>query len=337
MTREELNNWTIKNIAKGFNYTCEAELIEIINEKREMLKGKVYKYAAFSNSKKLCPQCKESVSDCKSCNSEKKCPTCKEGRTCPHIIDYEIQNLNNSVVHLSQYFIFNDPFDGYLGLKATDNYYQRRLTEVTKKKDKRFLEDFIKRFGKQKNKLIADIKKGLEIYYATCFSADFDNQLMWAHYANKHTGFCIEYDIRNNDNKQFVTSLWPVIYTDERPEFEDSVYEYYDETLPRRPSREEVINNNDVFMQKLLLTKSIDWERENEWRLIVDDENFPEFDKNTGNFKLNNGVTKIILGCKSKEVNVNKMREFCKNSKIKLSKMKMDNDNYDLKEETIIS
>ena len=28
-------------------------------------------------------------------------------------------------------------------------------------------------------------------FYVACFSTSFDNALMWAHYANKHKGFCV--------------------------------------------------------------------------------------------------------------------------------------------------
>ena len=42
--------------------------------------------------------------------------------------------------------------------------------------------------------------------------------LMWAHYADSHKGFCVEYDIPTPDehNINLLQNLLPVIYSDER-------------------------------------------------------------------------------------------------------------------------
>lgn len=40
---------------------------------------------------------------------------------------------------------------------------------------------------------------------------------MWSHYANKHTGFCVEYDISLLDNF-YKLNLFPVLYSNNRPE-----------------------------------------------------------------------------------------------------------------------
>ena len=50
------------------------------------------------------------------------------------------------------------------------------------------------------------------MYNICCFCAENDNDIMWAHYANQHNGFCIAYGIKELNND--LTHLtFPVIYT----------------------------------------------------------------------------------------------------------------------------
>jgi Protein of unknown function (DUF2971) len=76
-----------------------------------------------------------------------------------------------------------------------------------------------------------------------------DDILMWAHYADSHRGFCIEYS-RTPDNilgKQ----AYPVIYQENLPSL----------------SVQDVAREPDG-LHKLLLTKSAHWIYENEWRVL---------------------------------------------------------------------
>lgn len=74
------------------------------------------------------------------------------------------------------------------------------------------------------------------------------NILMWSHYANCHTGFCVGLDTKFIF-RNFQTTVQQVSYSDEIPKidlFEDMI----------------------VFFIKLLSTKSKLWDYENEYRLI---------------------------------------------------------------------
>lgn len=80
-----------------------------------------------------------------------------------------------------------------------------------------------------------------------------DNLLMWAHYARNHRGFAIEFD---REHKFFYQQLGPadelryirkVQYLDQRPNIRISTFE----------------DATDIF-----LTKSKDWEYEQEWRIM---------------------------------------------------------------------
>lgn len=86
-------------------------------------------------------------------------------------------------------------------------------------------------------------------------SEKYDDELLWAHYANSHHGFCIEYDLEllksGYRNKVF---SFPVKYSNKPPEldFKDI-----------NPTTNELI-------QKLVGFKSKRWEYEKEYRIIID-------------------------------------------------------------------
>ena len=96
-------------------------------------------------------------------------------------------------------------------------------------------------------------KKGIGIY---SLSKTFKDELLWAHYANSHKGFCIEYDLEllANSYKSFETFSFPVIYNKKPPE-----YGIRD------------INNKktEQVVQKLAGYKSKRWNYEQEHRIVT--------------------------------------------------------------------
>ena len=94
----------------------------------------------------------------------------------------------------------------------------------------------------------------------SCFSGDGMNPLMWAHYTNSYNGFVIKI----NPNFEFSTS----------PHFISAkllnvIYSNYPNSVPQ---------SAPFANQYQLIIKLIDWQYENEWRLIVD-KNHPDFNK----------------------------------------------------------
>lgn len=79
------------------------------------------------------------------------------------------------------------------------------------------------------------------------------NELLWAHYANSHKGFCIEYHLeklQSNLSKDFdIRNTINVKYTNDRPSIKET---------------------DDIFnvQKKVFGTKSLAWEYENEIRLV---------------------------------------------------------------------
>lgn len=124
-----------------------------------------------------------------------------------------------------------------------------------------------------KEALVKGRKLISEQFRITCLSERMDSPLMWSHYANKHFGFCLEYDFtltmtsqRYRDLLTAQLMLFPVIYSNERPLLSKALfdsknaYKYLkSKKLPPQA------------MEKLmygLLVKSADWEYEREWRIF---------------------------------------------------------------------
>jgi hypothetical protein len=78
-----------------------------------------------------------------------------------------------------------------------------------------------------------------ERYGVLCFCKQWHNPLLWSHYADKHGGFCLGFDVENR-------AVRPVNYAKERP------------ALKFPPTTE--------TSDQLLWTKFIDWQYEQELR-----------------------------------------------------------------------
>lgn len=100
--------------------------------------------------------------------------------------------------------------------------------------------------------------EGFKSAFKLCsFSARVDSTLMWAHYANYHKGFCIEYDIKNAPFTNHLSRfLYPVIYSN-KP---------FDATPNTRRAGDK--NFNNLYMNQAGLIKAMDWSYEKEWRLM---------------------------------------------------------------------
>lgn len=81
-----------------------------------------------------------------------------------------------------------------------------------------------------------------------CFGKTWENPVMWAHYAEKHSGVCLGFAIEPS-------VLSKVDYTDKKINVELSVH------LPKGGLSAELIN-------QVILTKSTAWEYEHEWRVL---------------------------------------------------------------------
>lgn len=127
--------------------------------------------------------------------------------------------------------------------------------------------------------------------------------LMWSHYANNHSGFCIEYDLRNaaNDNiaKQ---NLYPVLYQDRSD-----------------TQREDACSGIEFYSLYSVLRKSTDWAYEKEWRIVL---SFYQM-QNPSNIQLPQ-ATAVYLGCKTNNENSKKLIDIAKLKSVPIYKSKLN-------------
>ncbi|MBH0039985.1 DUF2971 domain-containing protein [Pseudoalteromonas sp. SWN166] len=152
------------------------------------------------------------------------------------------------------------------------------------------------------------------------------NLLMWSHYAASHTGFCIEFNRKNN----FFSKAQPVIYRRERG------------TLNGYMSEGKLFN-----LDKTLLQKPIDWAYEEEERIFASDLDFEPMIINNDIFgeSINlmeypiGSIDGVYLGLRSSDKLKERISEkLLKISagKIKLYKAETDSKYYQLKFQEVL-
>lgn len=176
---------------------------------------------------------------------------------------YGLENIKLSRLKISTFNNLNDPFE-LLGVELSDRNARKAL-------------QFEKDQFSSSHGLI-------------CFSADWQDPVQWAHYAENHKGICLGFDI---DNK----ILKKVSYVKYRLKYD-------------------LINSSDRI-NKLLTTKFYHWSYEKEHRIIIPidkltAENGLYFESFSNKIKLK----EVIIGCQSKLTQSDILKEF---------KMKPDN------------
>lgn len=157
---------------------------------------------------------------------------------------------------------FNDPFDCRPCLKTdfTDKRRRQHSKHLVAKRlkdlpraDRRRKEAEIRRRMKHPEELEQLYFQQMYSYGLYCLSETCDNILMWAHYADNHQGFCLEFSNGDLRSSPFPVS-WPITYQEDRP-IVDMTVTTDDEKI-------------DEILHLGLLTKSRDWVYEREWRVL---------------------------------------------------------------------
>jgi len=173
---------------------------------------------------------------------------------------YSLAMLVNRKMWLSKPEKFNDPFDCALtpGLAKTSEDSQHQLFQVIDELYCPKEADAVKAGMMGKNQIkptTEDNDERVETHIAEAremgifsLSSTWSNILMWSHYANNHTGFCVGFE-RANAEENFLSHHMcrPVHYTD------------------KYPNLNRVVHLSDVN----LYTKAEDWKYEKEWRLVA--------------------------------------------------------------------
>ena len=129
---------------------------------------------------------------------------------------YALSDLEHQRIKVARFGNLNDPFE-LLGVELSKRNVRERFRQWKRE---------------------ANAKYGL-----ICFSATWQNPVLWSHYADRHQGLCLGFDVPNNKLRAVKYVEW------------------------RSPSTD-IIPGNDQ-LKSLLYTKFRDWEYEEEYRQII--------------------------------------------------------------------
>lgn len=264
-----------------------------------------------------------------------------------------LENLKNEQIWFSNPNRFNDPFDCSVALNGDDIINEIVVNNIdiiksnidSLKKDgidlslkqseilcsKRPLDKFLFYLEKESDKETATMIKTMfyssfpdaisdfnEKYKSklkvSCFSELYDSLLMWGHYADKHQGFCMKYNLNYfKENHFFKTNLFKINYTNELLD----MTQYYIDNA---------IKNLSINKEKLIesiLYKFTEWEYEKEWRVITTKNEYQQ------DF-FNAAPQAIYLGAKINKDNETIIRDIALSKDIPVYKMKLDTHKYKL-------
>lgn len=200
--------------------------------------------------------------------------------------DYWEKNIFEGQVYLSEANNLNDPFDClvYINHNLYIEYMFQTVCKLFPQIDKKVLRQTVRAsVDDEIDKQISNMKKKFRI---VCFTENSLSPLMWAHYADSHKGFCIEYDLTSIP-KGYRLGILPVIYSDER----------YDVTNA-------VVTRNINLLMNPYYFKSSHWNYEKEWRMVItedlvtDGEYYADFHES---------ISGIHLGLKSNDYHKEKV------------------------------
>ncbi len=277
---------------------------------------KLYKYRWFNESLVSMPQTKEQVPQWQ-------------------------QVLYHGLISLNSPETFNDPFDcdllldnSFLNQKAAMELYISTISERqnlsegekhllrTAKDWKAAVESVLNismssQFGCELMNTVNTIFKTLkQEFRVACFSSTKDSILMWSHYAQNHTGFCIEYDF---DKSNLAKHLHCVRYTKVR------------KLIPGTFADQDNMAANHAIYEATLY-KSKEWSYEKEWRCVFNENvfNLPPKKDCYLYFDVHSDISAVYLGAKASETYRAQVCDHYTGTNIKIYQMELHPDCYKL-------
>jgi hypothetical protein len=163
--------------------------------------------------------------------------------------------LNKKQLWLAEPKTLNDPFDcQYEYWKLFDDAIRELKISNTS----------IESFKKSSREVMNNLR-------VLSLSSNEENPLLWAHYANKHKGFCLGFD-SNHFETSINSRLKPqeVNYSSNLPQLRFSSL-LQNSAFQDKKDIHELITSLDDFIYEVALTKPIEWELEGEFRVVTQD------------------------------------------------------------------
>ena len=179
------------------------------------------------------------------------------------------------------------------------------------------------------------------------FSKSIKSAYMWGQYSDDEKGFCIEYDFcsasdyyKTVENKMAFGVFYPVIYSAERYSVTDDYIGYliqYRLHFYNAMNSREFANVRDIqnyintflvcpdlcVATKIALYKSIEWQYEKEWRLILDIVNEP-LSNQADHLCIIKRPSAIYLGRRISSLNEKILKRLAEEKRIPVYKMRLD-------------
>ena len=213
-------------------------------------------------------------------------------------LERDIDTFKSNQFFAPKFEMLNDPFEGSFNETISEKIdLLSTLFSIDSTNIKNRLNDLIQ----FKNKL------GIFSLSKSCTS-----EQMWAHYANSHQGYCIEYDIEKlnsrTHNSDFCEQL-DVFYSEVQPTLDFN-------SIQKRS-----------MLQKMFGTKKENWKYEEEIRLIFDNSSLKSHHESA--------ITGVYFGYKTPEYVIEKIRKAFIDRSINFYKIKVNEQTYQLEPKLI--
>jgi hypothetical protein len=257
--------------------------------------------------------------------------------------------MENELLRITQPADLNDPFEFLPAVPSVEDFvhvfdrvYKERIDQIDKRKvDKKQKSELknqqLREYKTQVRKLKNNEEGNVKAFFVEraannlnthlgilSLTRRWDSTLMWAHYTNSHKGLCIGFDSKNpffSDYRQIADKekiFMPVTYREERIQ------------VP--------IEKGVTIDFQVVLSKSKDWEYEEEERLLVmlrqANKVIPAKPFDICLYRIpHNLVKEIIVGVNFPNDKFEMVKEFCTERKIDLFKCKISETKYDMERE----
>ena len=180
-----------------------------------------------------------------------------------------LQNLKTRTLWFSSAVMFNDPFDCAFSLRSDElrpEDFEILFEDMCKQAASRaHMVKLYKPDGRLSDEFVELVKRSIASHLGegtlsslrgrgiASLAESPTDMLMWAHYADGHRGFCLEFDTT-------------------RPPFSKALKVAYRSTLPKlnfvRLVTDDSAQADQHYLESMFLTKASCWEYEREWRVL---------------------------------------------------------------------
>lgn len=197
-----------------------------------------------------------------------------------------LTTIKKEQVWASQVKYLNDPFE-----------FKMLYADQGKGEIKEFYEDVLER-----NEVI-------------CLSGTWNSKLMWSHYADSHSGICLEYAFDGFGKGQ----VFPVTYVSKRQSFEEDLLKWIenkDDAVKRMCNGQALTGKQMELMHgcgKIMYTKDAVWKYEKEYRIVtrnhldIEEDKFDAYKEEKGSLhstsEFGMKLSKVNLGLNCTEEN----------------------------------